>query len=80
MANFIIAPTLTMGMKAPYTGILIATTWPLGNALGKIENNANSDTNTVYFVKSEEHDKANLNKIYAALAAISKVIIEEVSL
>lgn len=63
MTNFIIAPTLTMGMKAPFEGILLATTWPIGNALGKIEKNASPDYNTLYVVESEENNQEHLKRI-----------------
>lgn len=80
MANFIIAPTLTMGMRAPFEGIVIATKWPIGNSLGKIETYAESK-NTVYMVQSSEHDKTNYDKIIKAIRDDdNEYQIEEVSL
>lgn len=80
MANFIIAPTLTMGMRAPFEGVIIATKWPIGNSMGKIEKYS-ADSNNVYMVKSSEHDEYNLSAILETLENHSKVFtIKEVSL
>lgn len=68
MTNFIIAPTLTMGMKAPFEGILLATTWPIGNAWSKLNLDSIDDVaHSVYVVRSSEHNEEHLSAILEAL-------------
>lgn len=82
MTNFIIAPTLTMGMKAPFEGILIATTWPLNSGLAKLKvSNDSALPHHVWVVKSEEHNTDHLNKILTAVYDLpGDFTIKEVSL
>jgi len=80
MTNFVIAPTLTVGIQSTLPGIVIATTWPLNSSLAKLEN-ANTGPHHVYCIQSKDHHSGNLNKILEALDNHSEVFeLEEVYL
>lgn len=80
MTNFIIAPTLTMGIQSTLPGVTLATNWPLDSVLAKIENFA-EDTNHVYHIQSDGHNHANLMRVLEAIDESPYAFeMEEVSL